>query len=243
MDKLISRQFLKNIIAEELLKRNIRNNWQHLTEASLHRVLTKYYNLGFIIISAERSCEAEQGRKCTEEEANAQTDANRNNEQQIKKDIRRAGFGFVPSYGGFREEVVDPETGETRLVDNPKPEASFIVPARGAQKGAEDDHEQLKELGITLAQKYNQDSFLYKPPNNVDRRAYYITQGGEIDMTFDDVVANDLAQIYFTRLRKSSTDRRFSLTENFVLYIPEPPVDDAEARRRYGEIFIRVKNE
>lgn len=238
----MNKQTLKNIISEELCKRNVRNNWQSLSEASLHRVLSKYYELGFIIISAERSCEAEQGRKCTEEEANAQTEINRKSEHQIKKDIQAAGFGFIPSYGGFREEVINPETGEVHLVDNPKPEASFIIPAqKSAQATPTEDYLQLKNLGMQLSQKYNQDSFLYKPPNKADSKAYYITKDGEVDMTFDDVVANDLAQIYFTKLRKSKTDRRFSLTESFVLWIPSPPRNFSEARKRWGEIFIRVK--
>ena len=93
---------------------------------------------------------------------------------------------------------------------------------------------------MELCKKYNQDSFLFKPPSNVDRNAYWITRNGDIDMTFNDVVPNDLEQIYFTKLRKKSG--RFSLTEGQepAIFIPRSPETTADARRRYGEIFIRI---
>jgi len=231
---------LKKLILEEYSKKKIKNNWQVLSEVSLGRVLNKYYDIGFIIISADRSCEAEKGSPCDDAGNLEQAQLNKKNEQQIRADIRAAGFAYVPTYGGYREDVVDPETGETSQVDNPEPEASFIVPAQKQSQRGSEDHEDLKRLGAQLSQKYNQDSFLYKPPNSLDKKAYYVTKDGEVDMTFDDVVPNDLSQIYFTRLRKAKTDRRFSMTEN-IYFVPQAPSSVSEARRRRGEIFIRVK--
>ena len=59
-------------------------------------------------------------------------------------------------------------------------------------------------------------------------------------MTFNDVVPNDLSQIYFTKLRKAKTDQRFSMTEN-IFFVPKAPLSVTEARRRRGEFFIRIK--
>ena len=44
------------------------SGYQLVTEAGLGRILGKYFDIGFIIISAERSCEAEKGQKCSEAE-------------------------------------------------------------------------------------------------------------------------------------------------------------------------------
>ena len=78
-------------------------------------------------------------------------------------------------------------------------------------------------------------------------------------MTFNNVAVGDMTQIYYTYLRKSAPSRRFSMTEpetdsvqgpggdepgalqeNFAMYIPNSPKTVGEARRRMGEIFIRV---
>ena len=101
------------------------SKYQLVTEASLARVLGKYFETGFIIISAERGCASEKQRDCTEEEEMEQEQKNKKNERAIRQDIREAGFGFVPAFGGFRELVQDKETGDVSFQDNPNPEASF----------------------------------------------------------------------------------------------------------------------
>jgi hypothetical protein len=234
---------LSKLVESVMLQEQIVRECQVLTEASLGRVLNKYFDIGFMVITADRTCEAEKGTACTEQEIAEQTKINKQNEEALKSDLASAGFGFIPTYGGFRERVVDPDTGEEKLIDNPEPELSFIVPAqkRGSKGQAAGDSQELKQLGMELSAKYNQDSFLFKSPASEDSSAYWITRTGEEEMSFDDVVANDLEQIYFTKLRKKPG--RFSLTEDqqFALYIPKSPKSVAEARRRYGEIFIRVE--
>tara|TARA_Y100000034_G_C6901581_1_gene417141 strand:+ start:407 stop:1150 length:744 start_codon:yes stop_codon:yes gene_type:complete len=231
------------------------SNYQLVTEAGLGRVLGKYFEIGFIIISAERSCEAEQGRDCSEDEQYEQEKLNKQNERKIRDDIRDAGFGFVPAYGGFRELVVDPDTGEQTFQDNPDPEPSFVIPLKPG-KSVQD----LQNLGINLSQKYNQDSFLFKPPISADSKAFFVDKGGDIEMTFGNVTVADMSQIYFTYLRKNSPSRRFSMTppetdsvqgeagdesqpiqENFAMYILNSPKTLGDAKRRMGEIFMRVK--
>ena len=225
------------------------SNYQLVTEASLGRVLGKYFDIGFIIISAERSCSAEKGQQCSEQEEFDQAKLNKQNERRIRDDIREAGFGFVPAYGGFRELVVDPDTGEETFVDNPNPEPSFVVPLKSGK--SMDD---LQNLGMNLCQKYNQDSFLFKPPASEDNRAFFIDRTGNAEMTFGNVKVADMSQVYFTYLRKNQPSRRFSMTddagaevedkdlqESFRMYIPKSPTTFGEAKLRMGEIFMRVK--
>ena len=234
---------LRRLVESVVFREQVVRECQVLTEASLARVLDKYFDIGFMVITADRTCEAEKGSACNEEEIAWATDINKANEMGLKKDLAAAGFGYVPTYGGFRERVVDAETGEEKLIDNPEPEMSFIVPAqkRGSKGQGVGDAADLKQLGMELSAKYNQDSFLFKPPASEDGSAYWITRSGKEEMSFDDVVANDLEQIYFTKLRKKPG--RFSLTEDqrFALYIPKSPKSASEARQRYGEIFIRVE--
>jgi len=221
-------------------KKNIGDTWQVITEATLDRVMTKYADLGFIVISADRSCSAEKGGPCSDEEEADQTSTNKENEQNIKADIRAAGFGFIPSYGGFREKSASGKEDIEILG-----EKSFIIPV-GGYGGEEIGIEGLRELGIELSKKYNQDSFFYKPPSDQDTDAYWVNQSGEIDGKFTGVVANDPKQQFFTRLRKDKGKQTYGDTFTYtegkerVLLIPPSPDGMAEARERYGEIFFRL---
>ena len=214
------------------------NDLQVLNETTLKRILGEYFKQGFIIVTADRSCEAEKGEKCSPEEIKEQEQINIENHKKLKSQIRDAGFGFVPAFGGYKEKVVDKDTGEISLVDTDKPENAFIVMAR-PEKGL--TYEKLKEFGISMAKEYNQDSFLFKPANEDDKGAYYITKTGDVDMSFDDVTPNDIEQIYYTQLRKRRHER-FTFTEDLVfeMKIPNPPNSTAEARLRRGEIFYRL---
>jgi len=59
------------------------SRYQLVTEASLGRVLGKYFEIGFIIISAERSCSAEKQRDCSDEEQFEQEKLNKQNERSV----------------------------------------------------------------------------------------------------------------------------------------------------------------
>jgi hypothetical protein len=181
---------------------------QTITETSLGRIMTRHWDNGFIVISANRSAEAELGRTPTPEEEAEQHKRNVENTASLKALIKAAGFGYIPVLGGFKEKVIDPDTGKEHLVDTPKPELSFIVPAGG---DGITSTESLKALGQELAKKFNQDSFLYKPSTLESEKAFYITKDGNVDMEFSgEVVPNDLEQAYYTQLIKKPG--RFTLT-------------------------------
>jgi len=206
-----------------------------ITEANLSRVIIRYWDSGFVIISANRSAEAELGRPPSPEEEEAQAATNRANDQKIRGMIRAAGFGFVPTWGGYREMIVDPETGESKLSDTANPEPSYIIPAMKLGTETETpDTTALKELGKQLSTEFNQDSFLYKPSVLEDPKAYYLDRNGNVEMTFSGLTPNDFLQTYYTQLRNKPG--RFTLTEH---YMAVPPRDLPEATRRYGELFWR----
>tara|TARA_R110002124_G_scaffold161401_1_gene328686 strand:- start:1613 stop:2452 length:840 start_codon:yes stop_codon:yes gene_type:complete len=236
---------------KEQLQEEIRKEWQLLSETSIYRLVTTYMEDGFIIVSADRSCEAESGvKKCSEEQAARQEQLNRENRNKLKQVLRRSGFGYVPTLGGFKEAlndketgepVIDPETGDPVLVDTEFPERSFVVHSRKGDKRR--NPEELRQLGLDIANQFNQDSILYKPPNAVDPKAYYLTRNGEVDIEFADLTVEDLDQIFYTQLAKG-TQRRYShIPENYerAYYILKPPNGMQEAIKRYGETFYRMK--
>jgi len=227
------------------------NGWgyQILSETSFSRIITDYGERGYIIITSDRSCEAElglaPGKMCSVEQTIRQKKINRENMKKFLADIRMTGYGYIPTFGGYKEDLIDPATGEPVKdeegaivkVDTESPENSVVIVAR-PDRGR--DHESLKRLGVSLAKKFNQDSFFYKPPNNVDDNAYYIKSDGGIDMTFSDFTVDDLRQQFYTQMKKGPKHRLTALPENkkLVFRMRTSPTSAFEAKRRYGEIFM-----
>lgn len=228
----INKAKLRKLMNISFLKETLSKSYQQLDEADLYRIITTYMDLGFVILSSQRSCEAETGRTCSEEEEQLQAQVNKENDENLKNDLKSSGFGYLPVYGGFKEK--NPKTGE--LVDSPNPEKSYIIVAKG--KSASNNTDALKQFAGQLIKKYNQDSFLFKPSNQIDPNAYWITQTGDIANTFKGPIkADDLTQSYFTQLRRGSK-KRFSFTE-MTYWVPNPPGGVDIARQRFNEIFIR----
>ena len=115
---------LVEIIDEMSFKKDLKDSFRVLSESSMSRILGKYFDIGFIIISASRDCQTIKGSPCDEKELLDQIKTNKENTNSLAKDIKNSGFGFVPTYGGFQEEVEG--TGEKVVVN----ELSFIVPAQ-----------------------------------------------------------------------------------------------------------------
>jgi hypothetical protein len=208
---------------------------QRIAEADLSRIVTDYMEDGFIIITSDRTCEAEyDGKDCTEEQEVEQKAINQENLKMIKKMVRSEDFGYVPVLGGYRE-LLSTEPGEPKqYVDTEDPEDSLLVHSRG--RGQD-----LKALGVELAQRFNQDSFFYKPPKSIDPNAYYIDKNGSVDMTFTNFKYNDISQIYYTQLAKKPHRRFTAIPESFQFYLRKHPASVSEARRRYGETFFNIK--
>ena len=229
MNKNPFQKVLKEVCEQEVFLATYRK----LNEVAFHRIFDKYFQLGFIAISANRSCEAEKGvDECSPEEVVEQEKQNRKNFVALKSDVRKSGYGFVPVRGGYQEKLDD---GTRIQVEEP----SLIIP------DMKQDSASIKELGVKLCRKFNQDSFLWKPPTSEDNKAYFIDQQGQIDMSFDDVKINDLEQMFYSYLAKGNTKtKRWSLTENKkpVFFIPKPPGSLQSAAGRQGEYFFLAES-
>lgn len=196
----------------------------NINETNLNRVLGLHFNAGLIIISANR-------HENTHEQ-------NKGSFERLKTDLKNSKFSYFPVYGGFIEKSIDGEKPVEVI------EPAFIVANYKIASSTIYDNtgEALKQLGIELSQKYNQESFLFVPPKS--NKYYYITADGNVDMSFSGVEINNIAREYFTRLNKRSssthagqTEKRFTLVENF--YLNESPKSISSACLRYGEVFYK----
>lgn len=95
--------------------------------------------------------------------------------KQLENDIKAAGFGYIPSVGGFNEEA---ENGDTVDVN----EFSFIVPKSNSKMS----NEEFVELAVRLAKKYDQNSVLIAGiPEIANGQIRYVNPAEFIDVNWD----------------------------------------------------------
>jgi hypothetical protein len=249
----LTSQKLKDLITEVMsetpLFRTSKSSYfmHRLDETTMTGLQGKYMEAGFIVITPDRTCQAElglaYGEPCPPGAAEEQARVNEQNRETMKQEIRAAGFGYTPVMGGYKEKLVDPDTGAESRVDTNEPESGFLIMAQPGRPGL--GIEELRELGMQLASKYNQDSFFFKPPNAESTDAFYLMRDGSIDMTFHDFKFGDLDQEFYTQLAKGKEQRqpekRFSAIMESML-VPVPPRNATEARSRRGEYFMPRKS-
>jgi len=201
------------------------NNLIYVNEVTLNRILSKHFNDGFIIITADRS---------------EITDANERNVRykNLKSDIASAGYPYIPVFGGYKE--TDPNTGA--MYDAPSFERGLLIPNHKAlsNQTRDDDGSGLINLGKKLASKYDQESFLYKPMGE-GNESYWIDRNGNTVAEFNGLTVNDISKEFFTKLFHSKNpnkaDRRFTLLPE--IYLSKPPSNASEAYQRFGEQFFK----
>jgi len=200
---------------QEIIKENFHRGDEErvvLNEVKLSRILKYHLNNGFILISSDRSERTPEQNKAKFE--------------RLKKDVREAGYSYIPVYGGYIENKGEPTQKEVE-------EKTLLVPNK---KGHVGFNNEIYKLGIRLAKKYNQESFFYKPGG----KSYYIKPSGEVDVEFDDYSLNDATREYFTKFHnsKSKVDRRITFES---LSINNSPKCVSEATTRYGEVFLNFE--
>jgi len=133
-----------------------RTRYGFLGESSIARMFAHWMGGGFAGITAWRGPSSPA--------------ANRKNLRALKKDIRAAGFGFVPVLGSYQEKGM------------PKPdwEPSIIVPAMQMDTKVPDPM-RLRKLIVKLGQKYDQDSVLFVFPSDDDTPAAELIQTRDTD--------------------------------------------------------------
>lgn len=147
-----------------------------IDEVTLDRVLKKHGDNGMINIRANNS-------KKSQEYNDEQT-------KNLIRDLKQSGYSYLPTYGSYRS----PDTG---VEDDYEP--SFVV-FNYDTKGNPLDFEKLRQFGIYLCGKYDQDSVLIKAPG--ENPIYVDRNGNKYNSTESNKVwKNDPTQEYFTSFK------------------------------------------
>jgi len=113
----------------------------------------------------------------------------------------------------------------------------------GEEEQVMSDHEILRELGVKLARKYNQDDFLFKPPGEVSESAYVLDKQGREMVEFEKTATPiNLLQTYFDDTYKNNTISE-NLRDDYAILIPRKPNSLKEIKKRRGEIFFHLLGE
>ena len=153
-----------------------------IDEVTLDRVLNKHGKDGMINISANRS-------DMPQERNDAKT-------RELIDDLKKSGYSYLPTYGGYR--------GKNGVEDDYEP--SFVVFNYNVD-GEQRDFEQLKQFGLNLCGKYDQDSVLIKAPGQAP---VYLNRNGEKVNSRESEKhwKNDPKQEYFTSFKsKEGVDK------------------------------------
>jgi len=179
-----------------------------LVEKTLNRVAHGHDEYGYAIISAMRDnlyrsdngeiysvFSGENNLNSTDDEIeiNCQTWIDENNKRtiELKNDLKNNNLSFIPVYGGFKE------TNSSKA----KVEKSFIVFPFNMRTKQYIDFNDFANLILELGYDYQQDSVLIKYPE--DSPVYYDCRTGQPDdYKFTNIKLNDVAQEYFTALKK-----------------------------------------
>ena len=234
----IVKESIRNFLKE--YRKDTVNNAElvSINEINAKTLISRHSKDGYIVISPCRGADDFKDIINPNQSSNEQLAAINNKRiKEIIAIIKNSGYSYTPVYGGFIENLgTDKETNVY--------ERSFVI-YNHDKNGNVGDFKQLYGLGIQLAKKFNQDSFLCQAPNENPK---YITQNGNVDVEFDNnkLAFNDISQEYFTDLHKNTdkfknadkrTPTRFSYTECFINPSPQC-LSESHARRINNEVTL-----
>jgi len=206
----ITKDKIKNVVHKHLID-----------EISIGRFKEKHLKepVGFAVVTANRH---EQS-----------TTENKERYQQIRSDYKNAGYRYIPLVGSYVETVRNPETGEEtgkqRVIED-----TIFVPNRPFKEEAVD----LFELTKELAQKYNQEAFIYRSSGETDIKSYE-ADGTETDWggPWTDIRSVGKDSDFWSRLRKGSgREETWELVEMKLKENPKSWIE-AMKRKNLGETW------
>lgn len=152
-----------------------KNKPVRIDEVTLDRVLNKHGQNGMINISANRS--------------DMPKEKNDENTRRLISDLKKSGYSYLPTYGGYR--------GTDGVEDDYEP--SFVV-FNYDVNGQSGDFNALRLFALQLCAKYNQDSVLVKAPG--EPPVYLDKDGNKVNSKESNRTwKNDPKQEYFTSFK------------------------------------------
>ena len=195
-------------------------NYIPLTEATMNRLVHGHNDKGYIIITAAKS--------------ENQEDGNNQRRKSLVSDLKELGYSYVPVFCGYKEEGQEEASLEKSLVVFPYDIATEKY----------DDFEKFKKNLINLGKKYEQESILVKEDGkNPICILCDIGEPYEGDDGFSDANFDHADDEYFAALKKhrdmslNGKNRDFKNVNpqrfTFEAYITEQPHQIMSAHARY----------
>lgn len=187
-------------------------NRPQIVEVSLGRIYKHFTDTGFAMLSADKW--------------NLSDEENDERYEQLKADVKAAGYGYVPVLGKYTYQ--DDEGGKKVASED-----SLFIPDKPREEGADPLDDVLRELGI----KWDQETVLIGHPGGHVELIDPTT--GDVDMSFDAFDVKDVADAW-SQLRtggKSQRAKKF-VFERWIAVIPNPR-SFGEAVKMAGSGLIR----
>lgn len=241
-----------------------------LTEANLNRLM-HHARHGMVVLSANRSSIYSENPKldltgeyerylaanssmqdCEETRELWLSNRNKKADADLESDIRKAGFAFSKTFGGYH--------GKDSVVDSYEP--SYVVynhaPSHSNDYRNFDD---LQKFAIQMCGKYKQESVYVQKPGTPPPAPQYLKADGSVDMEFSGKfrLNRDDAEFYTTTKRDRTNPQRFtaegverlpkqqgkSHTQLFFegMFCSSGPADypSRMKRTKAGEVFLNDK--
>lgn len=240
IDKIV-KESIHNFLKEYRKDTFNKANLVSINEINAKTLISRHSYSGYIVISPCRGGDDFKDN-INPNQSSAEQIAAINNKRinEMINIIKKSGYSYTPVYGGFVENLGS--YNEANVY-----ERSFVI-YNHDKNGKVGDFKNLYNLGISLAKKFNQDSFLCQAPNDNPK---YITQNGNVDMEFDNnkLSFNDVSQEYFTDLHKNTdkykdasnrTPTRFSYTECYINPSPQC-LSESHVRHMNNEVTLPYK--
>lgn len=160
-----------------------------ISEATLKSIFDRHRESGYIVLSANRT-----------EDKNRTREDNVAAYRGLLSALKNSPFGYLPVWGGFREEGRD----------TANPEPSFLVFPQKTRKehGGEASFDALLDFGLELGRKYAQDSIVVRYPMDYEgemagRTTWVDCRTGRDTTEFgEDPVWDDPEQEFYTKDRR-----------------------------------------
>ena len=149
---------------------------------------------------------------------------NKQRTEQLAKDLRAEGLGFVRVLGGYIENKGEENEREVT-------EESFFVPMPKNY-----DEERFFDVAIELCKKYNQDSVLISMPNYVDF-GYYDKNGNFDFSPGDKLTFNNVGEYFSALVKGSKRNVKWAFTTEWLAIRHPSSVPQSVLMKQNGEIL------
>ena len=218
---------------------SVERNVRYLSESSLNRMM-EHGKSGMVIISSNRSAiDSENPEQSLRDEYNTShiesedeflMRRNIEADEELKRDIRAAGYSYSPVYGGYH--------GTDDVQDIYEP--SYVVYNYNL-KGEPGNFNDLEQFAVNMCRKYKQDSVYVQRPG--EPPVYLDANGNQVNVSSSDNFKfnRDDEMFYTTSKREKSNPQKFTadiVFEDMCCRLNPASLNERMRRQKSGEYFL-----